>query len=211
MAKKITRSRQFKNCGGCGDPFLTYKNYDYCANCALNNSRYVSRPNQCPECGDGSGWVKFPSQPKRKCKLCFLSQKTMSKNNQERSPGYFDKYPEKFWDQVDQLAQEKIYHLLTSNIPLPNLKLIPEAYQFTDQQNELTGLFLGKDADYRTLLADIENQYATVEGKLPTAEQLAEEIAINYFYLVFKALLTDLSNYYGFDPSYFSLENLFKD
>jgi len=112
---------------------------------------------------------------------------------------------------VDQLAQEKIYHLLTSNIPLPNLKLIPEAYQFTDQQNELTGLFLGKDADYRTLLADIENQYATVEGKLPTAEQLAEEIAINYFYLVFKALLTDLSNYYGFDPSYFSLENLFKD
>jgi len=107
---------------------------------------------------------------------------------------------------VDQLAQEKIYHLLTSNIPLPNLKLIPEAYQFTDQQNELTGLFLGKDADYRVLTSDIENQYTG--QALPTAEQLAEEIAVNYFYLVFKALLTDLSNYYGYDPSYFRLENL---
>ena len=108
---------------------------------------------------------------------------------------------EKFWEQVEQLAQEKIYQLLTRNIPLPNLKLITEAYQFTDKQRSLTGLFLGQDADYRTLLADIENQYADQE--LPTAEQLAEEIAVNYFYLVFKALLTDLSDYYGYEPSYF--------
>ena len=116
---------------------------------------------------------------------------------------------EKFWDQVNQLAQEKIYQLLTRNLPLPNLKLITEPYQFTDQQNKLTGLFLGKDADYRVLTSDIENQYS--DTNLPEAEQLAEEIAVNYFYLVFKALLTDLSDYYGYDPSYFSLENLTKD
>ena len=120
---------------------------------------------------------------------------------------------EKFWERVDQLAQEKIYHLLTNAIPLPNLKLITESYQFTDKQRSLTGLFLGQDADYRTLMSDIEdsvsakqNQYS--DQDLPEAEQLAEEIAVNYFYLVFKALLTDLSDYYGYDPSYFSLENL---
>ena len=55
-------------------------------------------------------------------------------------------------------------------------------------------------------MGDIENQYSDQE--LPTAEQLAEEITVNYFHLVFKALLTDLSDYYGFDPSYFSIENL---
>jgi hypothetical protein len=95
---------------------------------------------------------------------------------------------------------------LTTNIPFQNIKLITEPYQFTDKQNKLTGLFLDKDTDYRTLLADIENQYS--ETNLPSPEQLAEEITVNYFYLVFKALLTDLSDCYGFDPSYFSLENL---
>ena len=113
---------------------------------------------------------------------------------------------EKFWSQVDSLAQEKIYHLLTNSIPLPNLKLIKESYQSEDRQNKLTGLFLGKDVDYRTLMLDIENQY--VEEELPTAEQLAEEITVNYYHLVFKALLTDLSDCFGYDSSYFSLESL---
>jgi len=189
MAKKLTRRRQFKNCVGCGDPFSTYANYDYCANCGLNNSRYVNKDfGRCPEC-DGSGWVKFPNQPKRKCKLCSLNKKMMSKL-------------ENFWDRVDQLAQEKIYQLLTSNIPLPNLKLITEAYHFEDRQQKLSGLFLTKDVDYRTLLADIGNQYS--DTNLPEAEQLAEEITVNYFYLVFKALLSDLSDCCGYDPSYFN-------
>jgi hypothetical protein len=60
---------------------------------------------------------------------------------------------------------------------------------------------------------DMRNQYSdqdfvSAEQELPTAEQLAEEITVNYFHLVFKALLTDLSDYYGFDPSCFSIENL---
>ena len=113
---------------------------------------------------------------------------------------------EKFWESVNQLAQEKIYQLLTSNLPFQNIKLIKEDYTFEDRQTKLSGLFLTRDTDYRTLLADIENQYS--ETNLPAAEQLAEEIAVNYFYLVFKALLTDLSDCYGYDPSYFSLENL---
>jgi hypothetical protein len=66
------------------------------------------------------------------------------------------------------------------------------------------------------LTDDIENSYAeqdfvSAKQELPTAEQLAEELAVNYFYLVFKALLTDLSDCYGYEPSYFSLENLLKD
>jgi hypothetical protein len=111
------------------------------------------------------------------------------------------------------LAQEKIYQILTSNIPFQNIKLIQEDYTYEDRQQKLSGLFLTRDADYRTLMADIEdsvsakqNQYADQE--VPTQEQLAEEIAVNYFYLVFKALLGDLSDCYGFDPSYFSSENL---
>ena len=113
---------------------------------------------------------------------------------------------EKFWEQVNQLAQEKIYHLLTNAVPLPNLKLITESYTFEDRQRKLTGLFLGSDVDYRTLTSDMENQYS--DSELPEAEQLAEEVAVNYFYLVFKALLADLSDYYGYDPSYFNSENL---
>jgi hypothetical protein len=59
---------------------------------------------------------------------------------------------------------------------LPNLKLITEPYRYEDAQQKLTGLFLHKDVDYRTLLGDIANQYA--EEDLPDKEYLAEEIAL---------------------------------
>ena len=114
---------------------------------------------------------------------------------------------DQFWDQVDKLTQEKIYHLLTNIVPLPNLNLITESYRSEDKQNKLTGLFLTRDTDYRVLLTDMESNYYEVED-LPTVEQLAEEIAVNYFHLVFKALLADLSDYYGFDPTYFNSDNL---
>jgi hypothetical protein len=108
---------------------------------------------------------------------------------------------EQFWDEVDQLAQEKIYQLLTANIPLPNLNLITEPWRYEDKQQKLTGLFLHKDVDYRTLLSDIENQYA--EEDLPDKEHLAEEIAVWYVRMVIKALIADLSNFASYDPSYF--------
>ncbi|RHZ37487.1 hypothetical protein GvMRE_I1g709 [endosymbiont GvMRE of Glomus versiforme] len=68
-----------KICTACDDSFTCYQkdNYDYCPNCPLNNSRYAQ--NQCPECGDGSGWIKFPNQPLRACKLCSLQPKIIQK------------------------------------------------------------------------------------------------------------------------------------
>ena len=111
---------------------------------------------------------------------------------------------EQFWNEVDQLAQEKIYQALTNNIPLQNLNLITELYRYEDAQQKLTGLFLHKDVDYRTLLGDMESQYA--EEDLPDKEYLAEEIAVWYCRMVIKALIADLSDFASYEASYF--ENL---
>ena len=108
---------------------------------------------------------------------------------------------EQFWEEVDLLAQEKVYKPLINNIPLPGLKLITEPYRYEDKQNKLSGLFLHKDVDYRTLLNDMENQYA--EEELPEKEYLAEEIACWYLRMVVKAWLGDLSEFSAFDSSYF--------
>jgi hypothetical protein len=110
---------------------------------------------------------------------------------------------EKFWDQVNQLAQEKIYHLLTTNIPFQNIPLILESWKYEDKQQKLTGLFLERDVDYRTLLGDIENQYSDSE-ELPDKDYLAEEIALWYCAILMKALIADLSEYASYDPSFFS-------
>lgn len=66
-----------KECSGCGDNFfcLNSENYDYCKNCALNSSRYINKQSTCSEC-DGSGLIKFPQQPVRSCKLCFINSQT---------------------------------------------------------------------------------------------------------------------------------------
>ena len=109
---------------------------------------------------------------------------------------------EKYWSEVNQLAQEKIYQLLTNNIPFQNIKLITEPWSYEDRQQKLSGLFLRRDVDYRTLLSDIENQYA--EENLPDEETMAEEITVWYARLVIKSLITDLSDYSSYDPSLFS-------
>ncbi|RHZ36590.1 hypothetical protein [endosymbiont GvMRE of Glomus versiforme] len=69
MPKRIKKS-----CSGCSEYFTCYQqdNYDYCRNCAINGNRYAQ--NQCSECGDGSGWIKFPGKPPRKCKICALTK-----------------------------------------------------------------------------------------------------------------------------------------
>jgi hypothetical protein len=48
----------------------------------------------------------------------------------------------------------------------------------------------------------VENQYAAEE--LPEPDCLAEEIALWYCRLVIKSLLSELSEYSNYDPSYFS-------
>jgi hypothetical protein len=115
--------RKTKECFGCGDDFHTFKNHDYCANCAINSNRYISKNSNCSEC-DGSGVIKFRGQKPRLCKLCALTQNPMNKKTNKK-PVKLSK-EEKFWQEVDQLAQEKIYQLLTRNIPLQNIKLITE-------------------------------------------------------------------------------------
>jgi len=109
---------------------------------------------------------------------------------------------EKFWSQVNLLAQEKIYQLFTTNIPFQNIKLITESWKYEDRQQKLSGLFLERDVDYRTLLSDVENQYA--EQNLPDEETVAEEITVWYCRMVMKSLIRNLSDYSAYDPSLFS-------
>jgi len=196
--------RKTKECFGCGDLFITYRNYDYCVDCAVNNNRYL--PNSpCPEC-DGSGMIKFRYQPPRPCKLCSLTNSMPKKPVKKLTPEQAQEQAEQqFWSEVDLLAQEKIYQLFTKNIPLSNLNLITEPYRYEDRQEKLTGLFLHKDTDYRTLLVEVGNQYE----ELPEAKILAEEIALWYCRMVIKALISDLSDYTIYENHYF--ENLTPD
>ena len=64
-----------KKCFGCLDQFTCYKtkNYDYCSSCEINGSRYLNKDSPCSECDD-SGLIKFPHQPPRSCKLCYLAR-----------------------------------------------------------------------------------------------------------------------------------------
>ncbi|CAG8764986.1 7299_t:CDS:1 [Gigaspora margarita] len=77
----LDKKRIRKKCIGCCDNFTCYQfqNYDYCKDCELNGSRYVQ--NKCPECGDGSGIVKFPHQPPRNCKTCYLARQELREEN----------------------------------------------------------------------------------------------------------------------------------
>lgn len=74
--------RQLKSCKGCGDHFITLKNYDYCKDCAVNNNRYATK-SPCSEC-DGSGMIKFRQQKPRPCKLCYLTKNPMNKTKNKK-------------------------------------------------------------------------------------------------------------------------------
>lgn len=115
---------------------------------------------------------------------------------------------EQFWEEVNQLAQEKIYQLLTTNIPLQNIPLIKEPWCYEEAQQKKVGLFLDRDVDYRTLLVDLENQWyerVKEEGEqLPEPEYLAEEIAMFYCTMVMKSIIRDVSDYNCYDPYFFS-------
>ena len=73
--KLVDQKRIRKKCVGCLDNFTCSQsqNYDYCSSCSLNGNRYLTKGNKCPEC-DGSGLIKFPNQPPRSCKLCYLAR-----------------------------------------------------------------------------------------------------------------------------------------
>ena len=114
---------------------------------------------------------------------------------------------EQFWKEVNLLTQEKIYQLFTNNIPFQNIPLIKEPWRYEEAQQKKVGLFLRRDVDYRSLMADTESQwvFGDHEGEeIPDKEYLAEEIALWYCRLVMKSLISDLQDYSAYDPSYFS-------
>ena len=78
----LNEKRIRKKCVGRCDTFTCSqsKNYDYCKNCELNGSRYINKKSKCPEC-DGSGLIKFPHQPPRNCKLCYLARQEKQEKN----------------------------------------------------------------------------------------------------------------------------------
>ena len=81
--------------------------------------------------------------------------------------------------------------LLNQVLPLPNLR-------------ERSNLDLEKDADYRTLFFEFENNYSETEN-LPESTILAEEIAYEYLCLVVKSMLRRLSEF----SCHLEFENLF--
>lgn len=62
---------------------------------------------------------------------------------------------EKFWTEVDEKAKQKVYDLLTHNIPFQNIKPILEDWKYEDRQTKLVGLFVDRDVDFRTTESDI--------------------------------------------------------
>ena len=183
----VKKTRQSKECVGCSDTFITYHNYDYCSNCTLNNSRYVQ--NHCPECGDGSGWVKFPQQKPRPCKLCHLTKKNMNENNETQ-----------FWNEVETKSKNIIANLIEKNLPI---SATPQVFD------------LEKDVDYRVLLRDdLPGYYADSEEyqtkitqpswSEADVEYVAQHLAVEYWRLVLKRVISDLAQFSAYDPSYFT-------
>ena len=94
-----------------------------------------------------------------------------------------------FWDEVDQQSHYLIADILNQILPLPNLR---------DRKN----LDLEKDADYRSLLSDYQDQLADLTPselklrlKANHPEPLAESIAYEYFFLVIKSLVGRLREF----------------
>jgi hypothetical protein len=102
----LNEKRIRKKCVGCCDTFICSqsKNYDYCKNCEINGSRYVSRENKCLECGDGSGTIKFPNQSPRSCKTCYLANRVILEQAKEQLP-YLEAEAEKISQARQQLEK----------------------------------------------------------------------------------------------------------
>ena len=96
----------------------------------------------------------------------------------------------KYWNTVEQQTHFQIANLLNKTLPLPNLR-----------QKE--NLDLEKDADYRALLAEWENNYSAT-NPLPNSEVLAEELTYEYLLLVVKSILQSLTNFGCHQAEYFT-------
>jgi len=174
---------------GCGDHFLTFKNYDYCANCAINNNRYLS-PSNCAEC-DGSGRIKFKNHQPRLCKLCSLT-KNMNKKVTKKLTA--EQAEQQFWQEVEKSSKSLIANLIEKTLPI---SAIPSVFDCE------------RDTDYRVLLRDdLPNYYSAQEeyqAKMAAnswsqadVEYVAQDLTCAYFDLVVKSLVESLSEYSAF-------------
>ena len=65
--------------------------------------------------------------PKTKKLLVSETKKTSAKTSKLTKE-------EKYWAEVDQLAQQKIYHLFTTNLPFQNIPLIKEPWKYENMK-----------------------------------------------------------------------------
>jgi len=89
--------------------------------------------------------------------------------------------PSAYWKEVDQKAHYLIADILNQKLPLPDLH---EKKNFDPE----------KDADYRNLLFEYENNYSEMEN-LPSSEVIAEEITYEYLLIVIRSLIRSLKNF----------------
>ena len=183
--------RKTKVCLGCGNQFLTFKNYDYCQECAINGQRYVKKNSPCSEC-DGSGIIKFPGVKPRPCKLCYL-QKNMKSNLTKKLTTH--EWEEQFWKEVRKKSKALIADLVEKVLPID---ATPKNFD------------LERDVDYRVLMSDDlpqsyydNEEYQTkmvshnwTEGEV---EYVAQEATVYYFELVAKSLARWLNTYPAFE------------
>lgn len=183
--------RQTKECLGCGDPFITYRHYDYCPNCAINGNRYLSKSN-CSEC-DGSGIIKFRHQKPRPCKLCALTKNSMT--NKKLTA---EQAEQQFWEAVEKKSKSLIADLIENVLPI---SAIPSVFD------------LEKDTDYRLLLRDdlpqsyteleeYQTKIANQSWTQTDVDYVAQDLTCAYFDLVVKALVENLTEYPAFDNTH---------
>src|ERR1700722_1791107 len=143
--KPKPEKRKVKACSGCGSPFLTYRDYDYCADCAVNNNRYLSRNSNCSEC-DGRGIIKFKNQKPRPCKLCSLTKKSMTKEITKKltAEEQFEQNEIQFLAAVEEESKNLIAGVIERNLPI---SATPNVFD------------LEKDVNYRILLRTDTPQY----------------------------------------------------
>jgi len=95
---------------------------------------------------------------------------------------------ERHWKQAEEKSKELIDRLFNSNLPI---------------EYNPKSLDLEKSTVWRVIAReDIPDLYEDVE-ELPTAEELAEQIAYEYTLTLIKDMLVDLSNYDCHDPAWF--------
>ncbi|CAG8642639.1 8275_t:CDS:2, partial [Ambispora gerdemannii] len=156
------------------------EDFDYCPECELNGRRYVAQENKCSECSDGSGIIKFPQQPPRNCKLCYLTPR----NEVARSSNEVVQQ-QVLADLAQELTRQLQAQLTQKDTELANLKKTSE-----EQEKLLTKLEIEKKAlqaqleQTQTINTAYQNQLKAQETELQQLEQTKTQELTNFKQLV---------------------------